>query len=39
VENLFAEGQRELADEVARRVTGRRLSFAPVVAAVERLLG
>jgi hypothetical protein len=38
VENLFAEGQRELADELAQRVTGRSLSFAPVIAAVERLL-
>jgi Peptidase family M3 len=38
VENLFAEGQRELADELAQRVTGQSLSFAPVVAAVERLL-
>jgi hypothetical protein len=38
VDGLFAEGQRELADEIAERVAGRPLSFAPVVAAVERLV-
>jgi hypothetical protein len=38
VENLFAEGQRETADEVARRVSGRSLSFAPVINALEGLL-
>lgn len=38
VEQLFADGQRELAGELARRVAGRPLSFAPVIAAVERLL-
>jgi hypothetical protein len=39
VGQLFAEGQRELADELARRVAGRGLSFAPVVRAVEGMLG
>lgn len=39
VENLFAEGQRETADEIARRVAGRSLSFAPVINALEGLLG
>ncbi len=38
VEELYAEGQRETADEVARRVSGRTLSFAPVIAAIEGLL-
>ncbi len=38
IENLFADGQRETADEVARRVSGRDLSFAPVIAALEGLL-
>jgi Peptidase family M3 len=37
-ENLFAEGQRETADEVAQRVSGRALSFAPVIKALEGLL-
>jgi hypothetical protein len=36
---LFGEGQRELAHEQAERVAGRTLSFAPLVRAVERLLG
>ena len=38
VDGLFAEGQRELADEIAQRVAGKPLSFAPVIAAVERLV-
>jgi hypothetical protein len=38
VQSLFAEGQRELADELATRVAGRALSFAPLVRSVERLL-
>jgi hypothetical protein len=38
VENLFAEGQRETADEIALRVSGRSLSFAPVINALEGLL-
>ncbi len=36
---LFAEGQRELASELADRITGRPLSFAPLVRSIERLLG
>jgi hypothetical protein len=39
VESLFGEGQRELAHEQAARVTGRALSFAPLVRAVEGKLG
>jgi hypothetical protein len=35
---LFGEGQRELADELAQRVAGKSLSFAPLVRAVERAL-
>ncbi len=35
---LFGEGQRELADELAHRVAGRSLSFAPLVRSVETLL-
>jgi hypothetical protein len=37
-EQLFAEGQRELATELAERVAGRALSFAPLVRSIERLL-
>ncbi len=37
-EQLFAEGQRELAHELAQRVAGRELSFAPLVRATESLL-
>jgi hypothetical protein len=36
---LFGEGQRELADEQAERVSGKALSFAPLVRAIERMLG
>jgi hypothetical protein len=36
---LFGEGQRELATEQAQRVSGRALSFGPLVRAVERMLG
>jgi hypothetical protein len=36
---LFGEGQRELAHEQAQRVSGKPLSFAPLVRAVERMLG
>jgi hypothetical protein len=36
---LFGEGQRETAHEQAQRVAGRDLSFAPLVRAVERMLG
>ena len=35
---LFGEGQRELAHEQAERVSGKALSFAPLVRAVERML-
>lgn len=35
---LFGEGQRELATEQAQRVSGKTLSFAPLVRAVTRLL-
>jgi hypothetical protein len=38
VETLFGEGQRELAGELAERATGRTLSFAPLVRAIEDLL-
>lgn len=38
VAELFGHGQRELADEQARRVAGKGLSFAPVVAGIERLV-
>jgi hypothetical protein len=38
VESLFAEGQRELAHELAERVTSRPLSFAPLVRATEAML-
>ncbi len=36
---LFGEGQREMAHEQAARVAGKPLTFAPLVRAVERLLG
>lgn len=36
---LFGHGQRELAQEQAARVSGKTLSFAPLVRSVERLLG
>ena len=38
VQSLFAEGQRDLAHELATRVSGRELSFGPLVRAIERLL-
>ena len=38
VQNLFAEGQRERADEIAERVAARALSFAPLVRSTEALL-
>lgn len=38
VQALFSEGQRELAGELAQRVSGGTLSFAPLVRAVERNL-
>jgi hypothetical protein len=39
VQSLFSEGQRELAHEQAQRVSGRELSFAPLVREIEQLLG
>ena len=36
---LFGHGQRELADEQADRVAGKGLSFAPVIAGIERMIG
>ena len=39
VQSLLSEGQRELAHEQAKRVSGRELSFAPLVREIERLLG
>jgi len=36
---LFGEGQRELAHEQAQRVSGKALSFGPLVRAVEKMLG
>jgi hypothetical protein len=35
---LFFEGQRETAGELAKRVASRELSFAPLIAAIERLV-
>jgi hypothetical protein len=35
---LFSEGQRETASELAKRVAGRDLSFAPLITAIERLV-
>ena len=35
---LFSHGQRELAEEQARRVAGRSPSFAPLVRAIEGML-
>jgi hypothetical protein len=37
-EQLFGEAQRELAHEQASRISGRSLSFAPLVRSVERML-
>ena len=36
VQNLFAEGQRETAKELAVRASGSELSFEPLVRAIER---
>jgi hypothetical protein len=38
VQALFAEGQRELAGELAERVAGKSLSFAPLVRKISSLL-
>ena len=39
VNDLFSEGQRELAHEQAARVTGKTLGFAPLLRSLERMLG
>jgi hypothetical protein len=39
VQSLFGEAQRELAHEQAQRVSGKPLSFAPLVRSIERMLG
>ncbi len=39
VEVLFGEAQRELAHEQAMRVSGKTLSFAPLVRSIESMLG
>jgi hypothetical protein len=39
VQSLFSEAQRELAQEQAARVSGKALSFAPLVRSIERMLG
>ena len=39
VEQLFGEAQRELAQEQAQRVSGKSLSFAPLVRSIERMVG
>lgn len=39
VEELFAHGQTELAHEQAARVAGKGLSFRPVIAGIERMVG
>ena len=38
VGQLYGEGQRELAHELAERVAGRGLSFDPLARAAESLL-
>ncbi|MDQ6633236.1 MAG: hypothetical protein M3Z10_00565 [Gemmatimonadota bacterium] len=38
VQSLFGEAQRELAHEQAQRVSGKPLSFAPLVRSIERML-
>ncbi|MHB1265909.1 MAG: gluzincin family metallopeptidase [Gemmatimonadaceae bacterium] len=38
VSALWGEGQRELADEMAMRVSGKPLDFAPVIRAIEAML-
>ena len=39
VETLFGEAQRELAHEQAQRVSGKAISFAPLVRSIEGMLG
>lgn len=38
VQSLLAEGQRELAHDLAKRVSNRELSFAPLIREIERAL-
>ena len=38
VDQLFGDGQRELAHELAVRIAGMSLTFEPIVRRVERLL-
>ncbi|MEO8579312.1 MAG: hypothetical protein ABI469_03615 [Gemmatimonadales bacterium] len=38
-QELFAQGQRESADEIAARAGGRTLSFQPLIRRIEGLLG
>jgi hypothetical protein len=39
VQSLFGEAQRELAHEQAQRISGKALSFAPLVRSIERMVG
>jgi hypothetical protein len=39
VQELFGEAQRELAHEQVKRVSGKSMSFAPLVRSIERMLG
>jgi hypothetical protein len=39
MQSLFGEAQRELAHEQAERVSGKTLSFAPLIRSIERMLG
>jgi hypothetical protein len=39
VQSLLSEGQRDLAHDLAKRVTGRELSFEPLIREIERALG
>ena len=38
VGELFAPGQREMAEEMASRVSGKSLGFEPLVRAIENAL-
>ncbi|MEP6619176.1 MAG: hypothetical protein ABJE47_07675, partial [bacterium] len=38
IDQLFGEAQRELAHEQAQRVSGKALSFAPLVRSIERMV-
>jgi hypothetical protein len=38
MQSLFGEAQRELAHEQAERVSGKSLSFAPLIRSIERML-